>query len=57
LRCSLELFRHRLLETSLVLPDHAGHAIELVDAPFVGAGGAGGEKCFLCVKYLLKLIH
>jgi len=31
----LKLLRHRLLEPLLVLPDHAGHAVELVDAPFV----------------------
>jgi hypothetical protein len=40
LRGGLEVLGHRLLEAPLVLPDHAGHAVELVDAPFVGAGDA-----------------
>src|SRR6267154_1692479 len=57
LRCGLELLRHRLLEALLVLPDHAGHAVELVDAPFIGTRDARGEQRLLCVEYFLKLIH
>jgi hypothetical protein len=57
LRSGLELFGHRLLKALLVLPDHASHAVELVDAPFVGARDTRGEQRLLCVDYFLKLIH
>jgi hypothetical protein len=42
---------------SLALVDHAGHAVELFDAPFVGACDTGGEKRLLCVEDILEFIH
>ena len=57
LRGGLEVLGHRLLEALFVLPDHAGHAVELFDAPLVGAGDSCGEKRLLRVEDFLKSIH
>ena len=57
LRGGLEVVGHRLLKPTLVLPDHAGHAVELFDAPLVGSGDTCGEKRLLRVEDFLKSVH
>src|SRR5882757_4374755 len=57
LRGSLEVLGHRLLETLFVLPDHAGHAVELIDTPFVRTRDARCEQRLLRIEDILELVH
>ena len=57
LRGGLEVLSHRLLKALLMLPDHAGHPVELSDAPFVGARDPCGEQRLLGVEDILEGVH
>jgi hypothetical protein len=57
LRGGLEVLGHRLLKALLMPPDHAGHPVELIDAPFVGARDPCGEQRLLGVEDILEGVH
>jgi hypothetical protein len=45
------------MKSLIVLVEHLGHAVELLNAPFVRFGGVTIEVVFLFVKDWLKLVH
>src|SRR6202011_4834633 len=57
LRRGFKILRHRFLEALFVLPNHAGHTIELFHAPVVGASDSAGEERLMCVEDVLELVH
>jgi hypothetical protein len=46
----LEIFADRLLKALIVLVQHLGHAVELLNVPFVRFGGMGVEVNFVCQR-------
>src|SRR5258705_6113814 len=56
LTCSFEIRTNGPLKRCLVLLDQLGHAIELLDAPFMTARNPAGEMTLLFVEQILKQI-
>jgi hypothetical protein len=53
----LEILAYRFVKTLVMLIEHFGEPVKLIDPPRTCFGNAGGEKRFLGVKDVLKRIH